>query len=203
MDTQTYERIEAYLGKSRETLRLLKAMWEDPMVQLYNDAELPDDLSSTPSVFLAGPTSRHQVLECHWRGSAVNYLRRFGFTGYIFCPEPRGLEKAEDFTERSYIHRWESGRLMKAKYKAFWIPRKADELLGLNSNFETALFVGMAIAGAQLENENISFDTSRLLIGWPDTAERMGLPNHYTTEWAKLTPYSSLMTLCGDIATKN
>jgi hypothetical protein len=198
-----YERQEKYLQAHRDMLSELKYMWEDPMVQLYNDAELPDDLASTPSVFLGGPTSRHQVLECHWRGKAVSYLRRFGFTGWIFCPEPRGLEKAEDFTERGYIHRWESSRLMKAKYKAFWIPRKADELLGLNTNFETALFVGMAIAGAQLENENISFDTSRLLIGWPADAERMGLPHHYTTDWAKLTPYSNLMTICSDIATRN
>lgn len=195
METKTYERVEAYLEKSREALGHLKAMWEDPMVQLYNDTELPEHGKEKGSVFLAGPTSRKQVLECQWRAQAVAFLRKRGFKGWIYCPEPRGLELDDDFTERSYIHRWESSRLVTpttcAEHAVFWIPRKADELLGLNTNFELALFIGMRMMTS-------NWSRNRLFVGWPDGAERMGLPHHYMNEVNQLR-YSDLDSLCADL----
>jgi hypothetical protein len=182
----TYERQESYLAAHRNMLGKLKAMWEDPLVQLYNDASLPNELFRG-SVFLAGPTSRHQVLECQWRAQAVSLLRHYGFEGWIFCPEPRGIELSSDFTERSYIHKWESDRLMGARHVAFWIPRKADELLGLNTNFE----LGMSVKRAELD-ENYR---RKLFVGWPHEAERMGLPNHYM-EMAGFYRYTTLEELC-------
>lgn len=188
MDT----RQELYISGYTARLRSLRMMWEDPKVQLYNDAVLPDLSDGIDSIFLAGPTSRNQVLECNWRSTAVQQLRAFGFTGWIFCPEPRGQEHSGDFTERGYIHEWESSRLMNAKRAVFWIPRKADELLGLNTNLELGIFLGIAIAN--------QLDGQKLHIGWPPEAERMGLPKHYT-KMAGIEPYDDMDQLCMDIAT--
>lgn len=186
----TLDRQEGYMVAHQTKLAELKAMWEDPKVQLYNDAELPENMDDK-FVFLAGPTSRNQVIHCHWRGQAVSLLRHYGFTGWIFCPEPRGYEAPSDFTERGYIHKWESDRLMNATHVAFWIPRKADELLGLNTNLELGIFLGFAISN--------NLDGQQLFVGWPHGAERMGLPNHYM-EMAKTYRYTTLEELCQTIA---
>jgi hypothetical protein len=182
----TLDRRQAYLKAHQTQLADLKDMWEDPGVQLYNDPELPADMKEG-SVFLAGPTSRHQLLEFQWRARMVALLRHFGFNGWIFCPEPRGLELAKDFTERGYIHKWESDRLLGANHAAFWMPRKADELLGLNSNLELGIFIGLRLAGQA--------DDKRLFVGWPPEAERMGLPNHYK-QMADILLYTGVEELC-------
>jgi hypothetical protein len=161
-------------------------MWEDPKVQLYNDVEPPNTIHKD-AVFLAGPTSRNQILEYQWRAQAVSLLRHYGFTGWIFCPEPRGYEAPGDFTERKYIHTWESKRLIDARRVLFWIPRKADELLGLNTNLELGMMLGRAML------DEVCHRT--LFVGWPHEAERMGLPNHYM-EMAKIYRYTTLEELC-------
>ena len=189
MDTN---RQELYISGYNARLRSLQMMWGDPKVQLYNDATLPNLNEGGGSVFLAGPTSRNQILECNWRCIAVQQLRAFGFTGWIFCPEPRGQENPGDFTERRYIHEWESNRLMTAKQAVFWIPRKADELLGLNTNLELGIFIGKALACGLGKQE--------LVVGWPSEAERMGLPTHYA-EMAGIKIYDDMDQLCMDIAT--
>ncbi len=191
---ESYIRQEAYLNPHRRLLGMLKDMWEDPTVQLYNDDKMPIrhmELERGDSVFLAGPTSRNQILEYNWRCEAVTLLRSYGFRGWIFCPEPRGLELSGDFTERTYIHRWESDRLMNASHVAFWIPRKADELLGLNTNLELGIFLGIAIAKHR--------DGQKLFVGRPSNAERMGLPNHYA-QIAGVEIHSELRDLCKAIA---
>jgi hypothetical protein len=180
-----------YLWRMEQLQKQIQAMWLDKHVQLYNDAELPGDLDEIPSVFLAGPTSRNQVLECNWRCEAVRLLREAGYMGWIFCPEPRGKELPGDFTERSYIHSWESSRLLSATHVAFWIPRKADELLGLNTNLELGVFLGLAIGG--------NLDGQGLFVGWPTSAERMGLPKHYLT-MAGMNQHTTLQELCESIS---
>lgn len=130
------ERITRYVQDRMRRLALIEAMWRDPFVQLYNDPELPLKKDQTRTVFLAGPTSRRQILEYNWRSEAVALLRAAGFTGYIYVPEPRGEEIDGDFTEKSYIHHWESTRLLGASHPAFWVPRGGSEMFGLNTNFE-------------------------------------------------------------------
>jgi hypothetical protein len=196
----TLDRQQGYLVARETLLAELKAMWADPMVQLYNDEELPEHSKEKGAVFLAGPTSRHQVLECQWRATAVAMLRKRGFKGWIYCPEPRGLELDGDFTERSYIHRWESSRLVTpttcAEHALFWIPRKADELLGLNTNLELGIFLGIRMMTRKPSHK-------RLFVGWPEGAERMGLPRHYMGE-VNMNRYSDLDTLCADlVASRN
>ncbi|MBP9782417.1 MAG: hypothetical protein KBC50_01675 [Candidatus Pacebacteria bacterium] len=198
----TLDRQEGYVVAHETLLTELKAMWTDPMVQLYHDAELPEHSKQKGSIFLAGPTSRNQVLHCQWRATAVAILRKRGFAGWIYCPEPRGFEILGDFTERSYIHQWESSRLVTpttcADHAVFWIPRKADELLGLNTNLELGIFLGM-----KMQIGSVHWQPNSLFIGWPDGAERMGLPNHYMNE-VNQTRYSDLESLCADlVASRN
>ncbi len=183
------ERIQRYLKSRQERLSLLEAMWTDPKVQLYNDAELPPK-DGLPSVFLNGPTSRHQILECNHRCLSVKYLRDYGFKGWIFAPEPRGIEEEDDFTEREYIHEWESSRRFSASCNSFWIPRDANELLGLNSNLELGIDIGKVLSGKKRQ---------KLYVGWPDEAMRMGLPSHYR-QLAGLPLYRSQGVMCAQIA---
>ena len=185
---ESARRINSYLSSCRNRLELLEQMWSDPRVQCYNDAVMPSEAElQDGAVFIAGPTSRRQILEYNYRCEAVGHLREAGFKGYIYVPEPRGKEFGDDFTERGYIHKWESDRLFaKATKKVFWIPRMADELLGLSTNLEFGIALGMLLAGSQIE----------LFVGWPENAQRMGLPDHYSTLLAGQKRYDSLRSMC-------
>lgn len=187
-------RINSYLVSYRERLELLEQMWSDPRVQCYNDAHMPHKTElKDGAVFIAGPTSRHQILEYNYRSEAVGHLREAGYAGFIYVPEPRGKEFVDDFTERGYIHKWESDRLFaKATKKVFWIPRMADELLGLNTNLEFGIALGMLLAGSRMN----------VFVGWPESAERMALLNHYSTKLAGQKRYDSLRSMCFAIAGK-
>lgn len=165
------ERTRKYLESRREQLVWLEAMWLDPKVQCYNDAEMP--MNAFPSVFLNGPTSRRQILEFNHRCLTVRFLRGAGFTGWIYVPEPRGQEDPGDFTEKAYIHRWESTRRLTTTCNSIWVPRDSGELLGLNTNFEWGFNVAQMMYGQTGQS---------MVVGWPEDAERMGLPRHYSTE---------------------
>ncbi len=185
-------RIDKYVERHKELLNMLVAMWTDPLVQCYNDDPKPNiqDELERCSVFLAGPTSRNQLIEYNWRSQAVAYLREARFSGYIYVPESRGQEEFGDFIERSYIHSWESTRLLNVTYPVFWIPRNSDELIGLNTNLEYGIFIGKILSKV----------TNRPLVGWPPGAERMGLLNHYGIELAGCRRFSALKDLCYAVA---
>lgn len=185
-----------YFKRLQERTERLKAMWADPKVQCYNDEDLPPEAEvADESVFLYGPTSRNFLLEFAWRPNAHHLLRRRGYNGWIFVPEPRGVEEKGDFTDRSYIHEWESKRGDVAVDLAFWIPRNSHELLGLNTNLELGRIIGLVEAGV--------LDKKRVFIGWPESAERMGLPNHYSTVRLGLKHYPTMPELCRAIARKS
>ena len=80
------KRITEYIETRRRLLDLLFTMWFDPLVQCYNDKEKPteEDERRLTSIFLAGPTSRNQILEYNWRCEAVAYLREAGFVNIQF-----------------------------------------------------------------------------------------------------------------------
>lgn len=187
------ERISAFVGQQKDLVTLLEKMWQDSRVQLYNDEEMPETslLCRVGSIFLAGPTSRHQLIEYNWRCKAVAFLREAGFKGFIFVPEPRGREEEGDFTERRYIHQWESHRLFSASRVMFWIPRNKDELLGLNTNLELGILIGLTLLSER--------SSARLFVGWPNEAERMGLPYHYAIEHAGCKWHRNLQELCGAV----
>jgi len=177
-----------YLASRRVQLVLLEKMWLDPKVQCYNDAEMPTD--AFPSVFLNGPTSRRQILEFNHRCLTVKFLREAGFKGWIYVPEPRGQEDTGDFTEKAYIHKWESSRRLTATCNSFWVPRDNGELLGLNTNFEWGFNTAQMIYGSTGQF---------MVVGWPEHAERMGLPKHYSTE-AGIPIFGDQSSMCIHIA---
>ena len=74
--------------------------------------------------------------------------------------------------------------------RGFWIPRKANDLLGLNTNLELGIFIGRMLLGSFPET----------FIGWPPEAERMGLPNHYAVELAGCKRFTTLKDLCSAVA---
>lgn len=186
------QRTRTYLESRQSRLDMLKVMWEDPLVQHYGDKEMPPELEreKRKSIFLAGPTSRSQSLESNWRCEAVSLLRTFGFGGYIYVPEPRGEGDHSDFTEKELVYVWESSRLMSADFVVFWIPRNASDLIGLNTNLELGIFLGKGMSDG--------LNMQSLYIGWPDNAQRMGLPGHYV-EMAGCNIYSDLEKLCEDV----
>jgi len=191
-DETMSERTKKYLESRRELLVWLEAMWQDPKVQCYNDAEMPTD--DFPSVFLNGPTSRGQILEFNHRYLSVKFLRGAGFKDWIYVPEPRGQEDPGDFTEKAYIHNWESSRRLTATCNSFWIPRDSGELLGLNTNFEWGCSTAQAMFDQQFQKDGRS-----VVVGWPEYAERMGLPKHYSEE-ARLPIFGDQKEMCDYIA---
>ena len=192
--TDTDKNILRFVEAHDLQLQLIQEMWADSYVQCYEDADLPLErsLRKLGSIFLFGPTSRNYLLMSNWRCSAVRFLRTAGFKGWIFVPELRGYGNHDDFTDKDYIHNWESERGFIAKKKAFWIPRDSNELQGLNTNLELGVMLGMLIA-----NE---LKPGSVFVGWPDDAQRMGLPNHYATARANLHRFKSLEAMCGAIA---
>ena len=187
-----------YFKRLQERTERLRAMWGDPKVQCYNNEDLPavfvEEQEENRSVFLYGPTSRNFLLEFAWRPNAHHLLRTLGYKGWIFVPEPRGMEEPGDFTDRGYIHEWESKRGDVATELAFWIPRNSHELLGLNTNLELGRIIGLVEANV--------LNKKRVFIGWPETAERMGLPNHYSAVRLGLKRYPTMPELCRAIAQK-
>lgn len=172
-------RIDEYLGSHRKALHNIQGMWRDRKVLMYGDDWLP--VEENRSIFLGGPTSRSQILEYNWRSMAVYQLRKLGFTGVIFVPEPRGQEREGDFTEKKYIHAWEKMRLDLCTVAMFWVPRNASELLALNTNWEAGWF-------------NAKYP-QKTIIGWPEDAIRMGLPGYYLADEG-LSVSDSLEDLC-------
>jgi hypothetical protein len=80
--------------ETQEMLDLTSMMWDDPLVYFYQSSQLAE--SGIDSIFLAGPTSREDVLEFKWRAFAVHYLRKAG--GHIcFRAEVKRLGLQEYF----------------------------------------------------------------------------------------------------------
>ncbi len=200
MSTQTSS-IESVLRAISEDARLMQCMWEDPRVQMYQDAELPLNdpfFKSWGAVFLLGPTSRNQLIEFNWRKFVVAYLRWAGFSGWIYVPENRGgygKEWNAGLAGEFDAPEWETARWLHPGTRATisWIPRDEHELLGLNTNWEEGFQCGAVEHGAPHEG---------IFIGWPDNAKRMKLPNHYLARmekkgWSRERNFSNLLpTLC-------
>jgi hypothetical protein len=136
---------------------------------------------------LAGPTSVHQILEYNYRCLEWQALRGAGFQGIIYAPEPRGYAHKEDFTD-GYILDWKQQRLFTADHPVIWVPREGTEMLGLDTNFMWGFLTGMIYAGIRRPKD--------IFIGWPDNAERMGLPDYFTRDIAGCKRYDSIRRLC-------
>lgn len=170
--------IDSAVRAMKEDVLLMESMWRDPLVQMYQDMDLPDDdtIKNHGGIFLAGPTSRNQLIEMNWRKEAVRLLRDFGFRGWIYVPENRGgygKEWNRNLSGEFDAPEWETKRLWEhpaTRAKVFWIPRDDHELFGLNTNWEAGYACGVIVQGAPVEE---------IFIGWPEKANRMKLPKHY------------------------
>ena len=193
MDTKSFEIVEASVAALREQIARIYAMWRDPFVQMYQDKDIPDD--GRDMMFLEGPTSRTQHIGHNYRSQQVKWVREAGYDGWIFVPETRGLEAfykevgdSHDFTEKKYVHFWESSRIKKSRIISVWLPRDSGDQLGLNTNLELGIEIGKIMAAGRQPDRHV-------FAGYPPGAERMGLPQHYM-EGIELEPYSDLKIMC-------
>ena len=103
---------------------------------VYAQRPFPDAWSK--SIFLAGPTPRAGQLVPSWRTEALTYLRKMGFDGAVFVPEPEDGSWLEDYGAQIS---WEDQGLHFADIIVFWIPRDLDVLPGFTTNVEFGRWV--------------------------------------------------------------
>jgi len=168
------------------------AMWDDRRVYHYQELQdVPEDI---PSVFLAGPSSREDVLEFKWRPTAVELLRLYGFTGVIVVPEPRENDWSFKEAFPTEIVSWERKRLLlQVKKAVFWIPRHQTQLPGRVTNTELGFLAGMAYADPARYKE-------RLVWGYPETAWKVKSEDHWVHETAGIKPWHDLESMCKHVA---
>jgi len=113
---------------------------------VYAQEPFPEDFES--SIFLAGPTPRSPKVKS-WRPEAVSILKKRGYKGIIFIPEPRDGSFGEDFDYNEQIE-WEARGLELADCILFWVPRNLKTLPGFTTNVEFGLWVrsGKVVFGA-------------------------------------------------------
>jgi len=176
----------------QEMLRYTTAMWDDPLV--YHYQELQDVSEGASSVFLAGPSSRDDILEFKWRAYAVHYLRHFGFQGVIVVPEPRENDWSFKETFPTEIVSWERKRLLlQVDRGVFWIPRHQIQLPGRVTNTELGFLAGMAYASPERFKE-------RLVWGYPPNAWKMKSEEHWVSQTAGIAPWQNLEAMCEHVA---
>ena len=183
------------MANRQETQRILDLtckMWDDPFVYMYQNKELAED--EVHSVFLAGPSSREDVLEFKWRSLAVHYLRKAGFQGIIYVPEPRENDWSfkENFGQQ--VVEWESTRLLSASITFSWIPRHQTQLPGRVTNTELGFHLGMAYASPEKFKE-------RVIFGCPPDAWKVKSEKHWAS-LANLEPFDNLQLMCEHVAAK-
>jgi hypothetical protein len=173
-------------------LDLTCAMWDDPLVYHYQELQdVPDDMSS---VFLAGPSSREDVLEFKWRPRAVELLRLYRFTGVIVVPEPRENDWSFKETFPTEIVSWERKRLLlQVKKVVFWIPRHQTQLPGRVTNIELGFLAGMSYADPERYKK-------RLVWGYPETAWKVKSEDHWVHDTADIKPWHHLEAMCKHVA---
>lgn len=173
--------------KTREMLDLTCAMWDDPRVYCYQNLEpVPDDLLS---VFLAGPSSREDVLSFKWRPYAHYYLREAGFQGVIIVPEPREDDWGFKETFPINIVEWEATRLLGVSLAMVWVPRHPVQLPGRVTNTESGFLGGMAYADPVRFKE-------RIVWGYPPDAWKMKSEHHWLCNIAGIEPFHDLKVMC-------
>ena len=183
--------IVSKVEKLKLSIRLAECMWRDLRVYQYQNLELAS--SRQKSVFLAGPSSRQDIMESKWRVFAVNHLRQAGYRGVIYVPEPREDDWSfkKDFPME--IVDWEIERLMSCSIKMFWIPRHEVQLPGRVTNTELGFQLGRAYENPKLKE--------KIIWGYPSDAWKVKSELH----WARLSdiePFNDLGNMCKYIAQK-
>lgn len=180
------------IRKYEHLLDLCNKMWSDPLVFHYQNTEpAPPGIKS---IFLAGPSSRDDVLEFKWRILAVNHLRKSGFTGVIYVPEPTENDWSFKKTFPMEIVRWESERLLSADLAFFWLPRHQVQLPGRVTNTELGFHLGMAYALPEKYK-------SRIILGCPADAWKVKSEMHWASI-PNIEVFDDLEVMCLHAASK-
>lgn len=167
-------------------------MWDDPNVYCYQDLNLAED--NIQSVFLAGPSSRQDILEFKWRALAVHYLRKAGYHGIIYIPEPREDDWSFKESFPTSIVEWESKRILSCDIVVVWFCRHQTQLPGRVTATELAFLSGMAYA-------NPDKFKGRLIFGHPSDAWKVKSDVHWAGI-AGITPFHDLQTMCHYVTRK-
>ncbi len=179
-------------NKTQEMLNLTCSMWDDPRVYHYQELQaVPDDVAS---VFLAGPSSRDDVLNFKWRPYAVHHLRKHDFTGIIVVPEPREDDWSFKYNFPMPIVRWEKERLLlQVKKAVVWLPRHQTQLPGRVTNTELGFLGGMAYADPKRFKD-------RLIWGYPRDAWKVKSEHEWIAVTAGIEPFHDLEEMCRHVA---
>lgn len=183
------------MANRQETQRMLDltcAMWDDPLVYHYQDLAFAEP--GIQSIFLAGPSSRQDVLEYKWRAFAVHYLRKAGYQEVIYVPEPRENDWSFKETFPMKIVKWESDRLLSCSMKMFWIPRHEIQLPGRVTNTELGFFSGAMFAAPEKFKD-------RVVMGCPSDAWKVNSEKHWTAIGG-VEQFSDLEAMCNYVLHK-
>jgi len=172
--------------KLQEMLDLTCKMWDDPKVHQYQNIEDPSMWER--SIFLAGPTSREDVLNFKWRPYAVNYLRMAGYHDTIIVPEARNDDWSFKETFPTTIVKWEADRLLAANIAMFWVPRHQTQLPGRVTNIELGFMAGLVYANPKIWN--------RLVWGYPLDAWKVKSEDHWVKNVSGIQPFHDLNEMC-------
>ena len=183
------------MANRQQTQRMLDLtcdMWDDPLVYMYQNPEIVTNGQYT--IFLAGPSSREDILEYKWRAFAVHYLRKAGVQGIIYVPEPRENDWSFKKTFEGQIVEWESTRILKARMAMVWIPRHPVQLPGRVTNTELGVLIGRCLANPRDYDFMFEF-------GYPSDAWKVKSETH----WASLAgkkPFHDLEYMCKTVAAR-
>lgn len=149
------------------------------MKLVYSYQKAPEIYSK--SIFLAGPTPRDAETSS-WRPDAIEELRRQGYNGVVFIPEPEGTA---NFDYDSQVE-WEKTHLALADIILFWIPRNLQNMPAFTTNVEFGTWI----------------DSGKVVYGRPDNS-----PKNRYLDWIyedhKLgTPHNSLQSTISDALSK-
>ena len=179
--------------RTQEMLDLTCAMWDDPLVYCYQNLDpVPD---AVPSVFLAGPSSRDDVLNFKWRPFARHYLRQGGFQGVIIVPEPREDDWSFKDSFPTDIVSWETTRLLSVDNAVVWLARHQVQLPGRVTNTELGFLGGMAYADPERFKD-------RLVWGYPLGAWKVKSEHHWIGDIAGVEPFHDLQEMCDHICSR-
>ncbi|MFA6526551.1 MAG: nucleoside 2-deoxyribosyltransferase domain-containing protein [Candidatus Buchananbacteria bacterium] len=147
-------------------------------------AQQPFPRETRKSIFLLGPIPRlEETMEYSWKMQAYRLLEELGFDGIVYDPEHEVAYNRDDFEYvRAPQINWEVEAMNRADIIIAWVPRQFPSMPALTSNIEMGEF----------------FKTGKLLIGYPEDAQRMEYIKFRSTEWLEAA-YKWQITIYHDL----
>jgi Nucleoside 2-deoxyribosyltransferase like len=118
------------------------------------------------SLFLAGPTPRDRNTPS-WRPDALEILRRQGFGGVVYVPEPEAGPMGPRWPAYDAQCEWEQTMLDASSCIVFWIPREMATMPALTTNVEFGLYAR----------------SGKLSVGWPHNAAKNNYISFCCRKW--------------------